>query len=238
MTEVVNTPFIPVFGTWGRDGRKQWWQDNSYLMSFLAQHSLTPVRDEDGRPFRWSGDLNGQWGWLRWFGLGWLVKTDHRDWQACGDALTYFMDKNVPYEARNLLVHSHGLQGILYCCADGKKIRRLVSMGSPYRKDMGAIIDKARPNIGEWIHVMDSHWDRMGQLGELGDGQISFSREHPAADFNVKFDGIGHSDMLTNPMFFPFWTVPIDPEHPISVVQFLCGASVRTAPATASVLGS
>lgn len=233
MSEVINTPFIPVFGTWGRDG-KQWWQDGSYLLAFMKDHGLIPVRDEDNKPFKWSGDLNGQWGWIKYLGLGrFLRDAGHSDWRACGDALSYFMDSSVPYEARNLLVHSHGLQGTMYCCAEGKKIRRLVSMGSPFRKDMGKIIEQARPNIGEWVHVMDAHWDKMGQLGEFGDGQISFNREHPAADLNVKFDGVGHSDMLNNPMFFPFWTVPVDHEHPISIVQFLSGASVKPVGSTA-----
>lgn len=198
--------WLPIQGTWGwgRGSDHRWWQNGSPFVAFLAERGFTLLGADD--PFVWTTDLNGVW-----FG------DKHIDWQCGGINLRQYIkpplhavsvnaDDYVPFADRNLITHSHGLQPVLYAAAAGLRIRTLVSVTGPVRDDMMAVAEKARPNIGRWIHLCSDHSDRIQTLGALLDGRFGIVREHPLADQNVPIAGVGHSGLLENQAHFHYWT--------------------------------
>ena len=194
---IINLQYLPIQGThaWSTKDKEndgQWWHRSSKFASFLAEHGLFVLEHKDGQ-FVWSTDLDG------------LGQRSMNDWVAAGKALKYYM-ACVPYSQRNLIVHSHGLQPALFACADGLKIRRLVSVCSPVRKDMMATAKDARPNIGRWLHIYALGWkDKMARLGQLFDGNLSLKTTHPLADINAGVKGAGHSSVICEEEFFHHW---------------------------------
>ena len=193
-------------GTHGWRGGKEdgWHTPDSPFWRMLAEHDLVMLNPD--RPFAWSTDLNGWRSWRRWVGM----QDWPSDWHAAARALTYYFwpvtdmsDVYIPVEHRTLIVHSHGLQPVLIACAEYKlKIPRLLSVCSPWRKDMEAIAKKARPNIGQWLYVYTERdlWAR------LGDGRVSVDTDRcPLADWSDMVPGVGHSWLLNDPRFFPHW---------------------------------
>lgn len=198
------TRFLPIAGTWSFDD--PWYQQGPWL-DYMAAHGFLPVRDEDGAPFRWTTNLNGLGNLLRRIPLVNRlpsVRHDEWDWRAGGDALAYFMDSDVEIEDRNLVAHSHGGPVVAFACAR-RRIRTLITIGTPARADLQQVWTKARPNIGYWLHVMDADADEIGWLGGIGDGRVSTSRLQPLADRNLLLKDISHSNLLRNPAFFDLW---------------------------------
>lgn len=198
------THFLPIAGTWSFDDA--WYQAGPFI-DFMAQHNLLPVLDEDGAPFRWTTNLNGLGAMLRHVPLLNrlpFVRHDEWDWKAGGDALAYFMDADVELEDRNLIAHSHGGPVVAYAC-QRRRIRTLITIGTPARGDLHDLWVKARPNIGYWLHVMDAKTDKVGWLGGIGDGRVSTDRLQPLADRNLLLRDISHSNLLRNPAYFHLW---------------------------------
>lgn len=200
--------YIPIQGTeswsWGVTG--QWWQSGSPFTDFMASEGFQIVNPS--RPFLWSTDLNGHKGWLRW--LRFANDTDHKDWQAGGASLLYYIDGgakdcSIPYQDRNLIAHSHGLQVVLYACMMGLQIRRLISVGSPIRNDMREEMKAARQQIGYWLHVYDVDDDPTQAAGELGDGRIGIIRACKDAHLSIGLKDIGHSRLLRDHKRFDLW---------------------------------
>jgi hypothetical protein len=205
---------VPIAGTegWG----DPWWQDGSPWLQALENANCRAWR-LDGRPFRWSTDLDGAnvvacaWNALR----GLLRRTRHpvlhRDWRAGGDACGYYL-RDVPYEARNLVAHSHGGQVALYTAADGTPIRTLVTVGTPVRGDMEDVYAAARPHIGWHLHVCDAVFDLWGTLGQLFDGDVRIERTWPKVvaggpgpDLTLTLEHIGHTKLLHDPREVHRW---------------------------------
>lgn len=202
---------IPIAGTHGDDGRPTglWWQSGSPFMRMLARQGICHLNEE--RPFTWSTDLNGHRFWRRWFGR----KDSHRDWIAGGYALSYYCwparadtDDYIELSDRNVIAHSHGGQVVFYACAfAGLRINRLITVGTPIRADMKAIIEKARPNIGQWLHVRDER-DATAIWGGIGDGQLRRSTRTGHEDWCDIVPGIGHSGVLHDEsLFFRTWVM-------------------------------
>lgn len=200
---------LPIPGTHGDDGEPTglWWHDGSPLMRYFAEDGLGHLNAE--RPFTWSTDLNGHRFWRRWFG----ARDDHRDWIAGGYALSYYawpvrdLDQYLSINERNFIAHSHAGQVVFYACAlGGLRVNRLVTVGTPIRRDMQAIIARARPMIGQWLHIRGDH-DNVAIWGGLGDGRISRSRDFKddGPDWTDVVPGIGHSRVLTDPTQFHHW---------------------------------
>jgi hypothetical protein len=86
------------------------------------------------------------------------------------------------------------------------KVNNLISVGSPVRKDMKAIVKLARPNIKFWLHISDTKWDTWSFAGTLTDNWL-FHKDlrHPEADINDQVPGIGHSKILYDPSFHHLW---------------------------------
>jgi hypothetical protein len=211
------TSYLPIQGTHGTYGDgPQWWRPESDLAKFLLAHELKILKPED--PFIWSTDINGLGFLTKMFGSN---RKHHNDWVAGGAALRYYLDRPCkkcawPQEMikdRNLIAHSHGLQVVLYACAQGLRVRRLISVGSPIRADMfggpDSIAKRALPNIDAWLHIHDTtNMDIMQRLGEVGDGKIEWRGERKVPIGTVKDDGIagiGHSGVLCDPRFFGLW---------------------------------
>jgi hypothetical protein len=197
---------ILIAGThsWNPDGiQPDWFQSGSPFSRFLDQQTnIRPVFGPDGnRPFTWSTDLGG-------VGFG---KGDLRVWEAAGvNLFDYIVPPlapavRIPSSDTLLIAHSHGLQVALFALAYGLKVTRLISVGSPIRKDMAETAKRARPNIGEWIHVHSDGSDKWQWFGEMFDGHFGIVREAPLADRNDFVPHVGHSELLRDPQHFHFW---------------------------------
>lgn len=174
------TGVILVEGTHGG----QWAQPGSLFWQLLEANGFTPLLFKG-----WTTDVSGLPTLL---GAG-----PHSDWMAGGYSLGYFLE-DIPYENRNILCHSHGLNPVLYQATLVRQpIRRLVSVCSPVRADMQATATAAKPLIGRWRHVADTHGDHWQRLGELFDGHFGWCKtKWPQADENLTIPHIGHTGLL------------------------------------------
>lgn len=204
--------YLPIAGTHGwrgshPDNRGRWWGPDGAFGLFMQGHRFRHLGSN--RPFVWTTDVNGHRPWRRWFGIG----DPHFDWECAGENLNNYIrpyrdatDEYTPIADRRLIVHSHGLQPVLYACAQNDlKIHRLISVMSPVRADMLAVAEKARPNIGKWMHLHTDSSDRWQVLGGIGDGALGIVRRHPLADYNVRVKGVGHTGLLEDAALFKLW---------------------------------
>lgn len=171
----------------------------------LLENGCEPLYDAKCH-FLWSTDADC----LR------LDRKNHIDWQSGGAALSYYM-RMAGLKEIDVIAHSHGLQVALYAAAVyGVKIRNMMSMGSPVRKDMEAVAKAARLDIKQWLHVHSDGSDKWQWLGEMFDGKLGIVREHPLADRNDFVPKVGHSELLRDPSKYHFWKEK-------GWVDFLCG---------------
>jgi hypothetical protein len=199
----MHTQTVCIAGThgWSDDDQVRWYCKGSPFITMLERRGMCPFFTPDcGDPFIWSTDLGGVG-----FGSG-----DHKVWSAAGRSLKNFCvpplapHLRIPAERLQIITHSHGVQVALYAAAKGLKIDRLISVTGPVRRDMQAVIEKARPNIRYWRQVWtDGDW--MQLLGGLFDWRIGVSRKFSQADNNVKIPGIGHSGLFQDARHLPHW---------------------------------
>lgn len=200
--------YIPIPGTHGDNGEPTglWWQSGSPFARFMYRAGLCHLNED--RPFTWSTDLNGHRVWRRFLGL----RDPHRDWIACGYALSYYLwpaqqqEDYVDIAERNIVAHSHAGQGVFYACAlGGLRINRLITIGTPVRRDMRHIVRRARPNIGQWLHIR-SESDTTAIWGGIGDGAFGAQRTFwGEEDWTDIVPDIGHSGVLHDENLFHYW---------------------------------
>lgn len=194
---------ILIAGThaWRGDQTQDWFTFGSPFVRFLNARGLDVVFTPEGQSFIWSTDLGGIG-----FGKGDLVV-----WKAAGVSLLQFCvpplcpEKRIPPDQLSIVAHSHGLQPVLFACAAGLCVRTLISVGSPVRKDLRAVVAQARPNIGHWLHIHSDHSDRWQLFGSLFDGHWGVQRQQAAADRNDSVPHVGHSQLLRDPDLFHHW---------------------------------
>lgn len=206
------TFWIPIQGTWGWDESPDnvvWWEDGSPFTEHMK--SLGLVKLPSIRPLLWSTNLEGHQVWQRLFHTR---GHKHQIWRAGALSVCYFVDGHdgahpIPYYYRNFISHSHGLQVILHACGTyGLRIRNLISVGSPIRKDMEEVTLRALGNIDNWLHIFDPRKDDTKLWGEVGDGRFRWPWQaplKPLADELVPVPGAGHSGTLNDPKFFHIW---------------------------------
>lgn len=187
-------PYIPIPGTWAWDedpNGHQWWERGSAYTDYMATLNLVL---HARTPFEWCTNLDGT-----------LFERNHTIWKGAAKHLACHLER-VPLEQRNLASHSHGGQVVFYACAnEGVKINNLITVGTPVRKDMEAVIAKARPNIAYWHHIFDSEKDFMAVLGGLFDGRFGIRHDFPQANSRSDIKGIGHSKILNDPTAMQLW---------------------------------
>lgn len=203
--------YSPVHGTWARKERHlptAWYNPTAEFARYHAQFGI--VHSCPDEPFTWDGRINGAQGWRRWFSNN---TGDHLDWVTSGDALRWH--SRARGVADIYYGHSHGGNVLGYACANGLRIKVLVTIATPVRKDMEAVWKLARPNIGYWIHLHAMGDDWMQLFGQIGDGIWSPARQMiyrdktgrvtVAADQNYGLPLIQHSRMVSDPTCMPMW---------------------------------
>jgi hypothetical protein len=186
------TQVILVEGTWGG----QWARARSPFSKMLAENGFAPMRFQG-----WTTNVSGV--------PNLFASRKHSDWIAGGYALAPFL-RELDYEDRNLIAHSHGLNPIAYACAREKvEIRRLVSVCSPVRRDMRNQMKALALRVEQWLHVHAAHADLMQTLGALFSGHLALRRDWRVAGAenvtNLMIPGIGHSRLLNDPTQFAAW---------------------------------
>jgi hypothetical protein len=197
---VTPTPYIAVQGTHGWDEDPnvfQWWESLSPFAVALGKLGCVPL--DLSLFFEWSTNLDG------------LLLSKKTTWKAGGKALRYYVGdqfpEGLPYEKRNLIAHSHGGQCVFYAAAEGLRIRNLITVGTPVRGDMAAVVNTARPNIGYWLHICDTKHDFTSIAGAIFDGRVKVEHQFALADANdnCRDLGIGHSEILNETARFGLW---------------------------------
>jgi pimeloyl-ACP methyl ester carboxylesterase len=205
-----------VAGTWAwkpGDSRIPWWQSGSPFCACLAAAGIPVVSTK--RPFIWSTDLD-------------MRQDSHMDWRAGGVNLYAYLvpdlceDRRLPPEQTLVIAHSHGGQVALYAAAEGLKIDTLITVATPVRGDMAAVIVRARPNIRFWRHIHGGWKDHVQLLGGLLDGRFSLRRAFPEADENVEVSGATHSEFLNDQVkYLERWRGEWLPKPRVSFVNHL-----------------
>jgi hypothetical protein len=180
-----------------------WWQPRSALDRKLRSLKLEHLNDE--HPFLWNTAVGGLEFWWRFLSDKGTAP-DHRDWATAGHHLRLWVElQKVPYRDRNFVLHSHGLQPLMYACAQGLVVRNVITVCSPVRADMETVTALARPRIGHWLHISDPEDDATQAAGSMFDGSVRLNRRHPAADVNDQVPGINHSNSLHEGEYLDLW---------------------------------
>lgn len=174
---------ILVAGTWGERDEAPWFMPESPFCQMLeeAGHTLAP------EPFRWDTELDGLWG-----GNG--------GWERAGDALAWFAHLYSKGDAVDVITHSHGAQVAAYALArpDPLRVRHLVDVAGPVRKDMLPVWAAGARNLKQWTHIYTGwrdHWQMRGALGS-GWWPWEIPREMPAPAENVYEPGRTHGNLM------------------------------------------
>lgn len=196
--------YLPIQGTHAWREKGEWWQPDSPFVSSMRDCGHELLSPE--QPFVWSTDLNGI-SLRSLFG----VRASHNDWRAGGHALTYYL-RAIPFDDRNLIAHSHGLQVVLYAAATRSvAIRSVIAIASPERADMDEVAQQGRPSIDRWVHVCDPRADWVAWLGQITDGRWFGSRRCEHADVVLELPGVSHSGLLRDQKHFHHWPETILP---------------------------
>ena len=181
------------------DDHNGWYSPGSPFSSLLRLKGIEPVF-ADERSFVWSTGLGG-------VGFG---NSDLAVWEAAGiNLLAYCVPPLCPQhriapDELLVITHSHGLQVALFAFAHGLK-GCLIDVSGPVRKDMEPVARLAAPNIAHWLHLHSDRSDRWQVLGSLFDGRFGVVRAHPMADRNDSIPGVGHSELLRDPVHYHHW---------------------------------
>lgn len=200
------TTVILVEGTWGGD----WARARSSFSMLLKAHDCMPMRFQG-----WSGDVSGV--------PNFLASKKHSAWIAGGYAFADFIER-LDFHDRNVICHSHGLNPVIYACARrGVKLRRVVSVCSPVRRDMEPQARALVKHCEQWRHVHSDGGDWMQFFGEVFDRHWGWTRSwriRGASNLvNVTIPGIGHSKLLNDPAFLHKWVSE-------GLIDFLHGEAV------------
>lgn len=180
---------VLIHGTWGA----KWAEPDSDFRKMLCKQRffIAPT-------FEWSGDISGI--------PSFTANGKHSDWRAAGASLSYYM-KDIPYQNRNVIAHSHGGQCVAYAAAfKGVAIRRLITVSTPPREDMESVWERAKPNVGYHVHVVSKRGDWMIRFGQAFDHRWGWDATIPSADQNIVIPDIGHSGILMDPMYITLWS--------------------------------
>lgn len=180
---------VLIEGTWGGD---DWAAVGSPFRKMLAREGFGIAPE-----FVWSENVSGLPRFIT------LASRKHSDWKAGGYAFALFARD---YAGANVIAHSHGGPVVAYGCAKyGAKVHRLITVGTPPRRDMDKVWFEAKQNIGYWAHVTDTGGDFMQFLGGLFDLHIGRLTVQEHADRNIPLDDIGHSGLFRDPNKFHHW---------------------------------
>jgi pimeloyl-ACP methyl ester carboxylesterase len=187
---------IPGTGAGAVTAEDDWTRPHSAFSEFARSHGLENRARRATHSFVWSTNLN--------FGNGSMD-----NWIAGAHALYYYHVSphderwRIPGADTYLIAHSHGGQVALHAAALGLKVAGLITVGTPVVKGMEPVIERARPNIGAWLHLR-SRRDVWQILGSIFDGRLGFYRAMKRADRNDWMPK-GHGDVLRDPALFSTW---------------------------------
>lgn len=186
------TRIVLVSGTWGA----KWAADGTPFRRMLADAGVEVVLP----PFEWSEDVSG----IPSFFTG----GKHSDWKAGGFAFGLFMDR-IPFGDRIVLAHSYGGSVVAYglIAATAVPIRRLITVGTPYREDMEPVWAKAKARCGYHVHVCDPKPPFIERIAQAFDGRFSPCPQvgHPTADVVIKIPKMKHTRILDDAAFVDAW---------------------------------
>lgn len=179
------------------ENRAEWCHpESAFVREVLAPAGIAVVAPA-GRPFSWDGSLDG-------------IDRHELTWHAWGRALFDYAvpplapEKRIPPSALVGFGHSHGGNVWIYACALGLKVDCLVTVGTPVRGDLRALLERARPNIRRHMHLY-SRRDWWQVFGAIGDGILGVRRQFPAPTRNEEMPR-GHGNVLRDRDLFPLWT--------------------------------
>jgi len=177
--------YIPVAGTHAKK-KNQWTTRDSSFNQYMQKHGYYQNTDR----FKF---------WSHAFGM---FNDGHRIWQYGASRLAPFL-LSLPEEDRLLITHSYGGAVGAYALAEiameGQKIRALIDIDCPLRRDLDEIWEQARPAIPLHIHLYSTGWgSRIRFFGQ----RLRFMRKAKWADYNISVKG-GHSGVVREAKYIP-----------------------------------
>jgi hypothetical protein len=205
--------YIPIGGTWSwRDltaaASPQWYQLGSIHAQCMRECGGEIYAPADA--YNWTTSLGG----MIW------QKQRLRDWQVSGRNLEQYVRlKQIPLSARNLIVHSHAWQVLLFALYYGLEVQNVVAVSSPLRLDVIRAVGvadeirlrRATPPLldrvrGKILYIGDPGHEYIRDMGNLFDGHFGIVRslEHPKVTVQL-VAGHKHSRSLTDPEYVGYW---------------------------------
>jgi hypothetical protein len=183
------TSLFLIAGTWGGGWAEE--TDPDSFRVFLRLMGFRCSRIE------WSENVDGV-----------LAAAGNRDWISGGYSVRYRL-RDVPYEDRNVLTHSHGIANLLYATTYQNPrsdtppipIRNAVCICPPPRQEFLTMAKLALQSgmLASLRVVYADGWDLWARLGQIGDGHWGWRRTWDLADprfVQHGIKGIGHSDVF------------------------------------------
>ena len=182
--------YVPVAGThdWNPDeAGGRWWERDSAFATFMSRHDVER-RGRAAFPF-WSTALSGAL----------FVGPARRAWWHGAYVLADYLE-GLPFDERNVIALSHGGQVAAIAAGLVTGVHRLVTVGTPVRKDLARAYRRIRC---PWMHLYSTGWENRWQVfGELFDRGVRRRWDMPAPALNRRVEGIGHGDLLRDPERF------------------------------------
>jgi hypothetical protein len=170
----------------------RWWQRDGDLTRLWERHGFQ----------RYGWDYHGidhpQWATVL-SGTAWADK-DHRTWYRGAFGQETELEKLFK-EDRNVICHSHGGNlGVILALEAQKYIgglNSLITICTPVRKDMQEMYEAV---TCPWLHIYDGNFwtNRMQWFG----ARLRFEMKMPGIAQNLKLEGIGHSELVRDPLRF------------------------------------
>src|SRR3990167_6418911 len=173
---------ILVSGTWGLNGGRWWAPESPFWREAKKQGvQLHPA------PFVWSTAIDG-------------ILGKNSEWTDAAGALLAFCAYH-KLDLVNIISHSHGFSPCVYAATMGLKIKTLVAVAPPVRREVVELLPLGRKSVGRLVEIRGGRRDLMQLLGALFDGRLGFYRDLPGSEKIIEPEGT-HSGLL-NPCL---WT--------------------------------
>ncbi len=177
------TTYVPVAGTFDWDPvatEPHWWQPGSDFEQFMRARDFAPRART--WPF-WSTTPAGAL----------IVGRAQRAWKHGAHVLADYLE-DVADDDRNLIGFSHGGQVAAIAAAKHVNCARLVTVGTPVRKDLAEIYASVDC---PWLHLYSTGWENRWQFfGSLFDRGVRLRWAMPAPATNHRVEGTAHGGLL------------------------------------------
>ena len=169
---------IAVAGTHGGRHEKPWFHWGSDWWNEAERRGAQRAA-VDRR--RWGGEIDGIFG-------------ENENWIIGGEYLWDFIVHSCNPSETVIVAHSHGGTVVGEAICGKMKVKALITLGTPVRRDTRLALGMMAEAAEAWTHIYSpSDWWQL--LGGIGDGHFSLRRKMRHAHRNIRVKGLSHADL-------------------------------------------